>query len=82
MLPVRGGLDQHGVMKQSLKKAVVRVEPRWRTPSSNQLRGLACIDCGESTPPLGPAGHVYTHSGRSRLGWAVVACAEHVGGAA
>lgn len=42
-----------------------------------QLRGDACIYCGEQGEPLAPAGHAYTSTGRAPLGWPVVACPAH-----
>ncbi|MFC1418491.1 hypothetical protein [Streptacidiphilus cavernicola] len=47
-----------------------------------QLQGRACIACGTTAGPLTAAGHVYTGTPQGgRLGWAVVACPEHLGGA-
>ena len=46
-----------------------------------RLHGKACITCGTSTGPLNRSGYVYTTDpGGGRLGWAVVACAEHQDG--
>ena len=44
-----------------------------------RLHGEACIECGATSGPLLPAGHVYTRSRAGRLGWSVVACPEHLG---
>lgn len=48
------------------------------TISIARLHGEACIACGTTRAPLAPAGHVYTRDQQGgRLGWSVVACAEH-----
>jgi hypothetical protein len=45
-----------------------------------RLHGLACIRCGSVTGRFAPAGHAYTITeDGGRLGWAVVACAHHLG---
>ncbi|MFI9275158.1 hypothetical protein ACIGXM_31265 [Kitasatospora sp. NPDC052896] len=47
--------------------------------SPARLHGEACIECGRREGLLTPAGHRYTESSAGgRLGWAVVACPEHV----
>ena len=43
-----------------------------------RLHGAACFTCGTTQGPLTPAGHAHTRdSADGRLGWPVVACAEH-----
>ncbi|MFC1416383.1 hypothetical protein [Streptacidiphilus cavernicola] len=49
-----------------------------------RLHGTACITCGTTTGPLYGAGHVYTAVAAGQdgcLGWAVVACPEHLAAA-
>ena len=45
-----------------------------------QLRGEACICCHRADGVLAPAGHAYTSTTGAPLGWAVVACPDHVPG--
>lgn len=47
------------------------------TISPVRLHGEACIVCGDANGPLTFVGHVYTMSGKSRLGWRVAACPSH-----
>ncbi len=49
-------------------------------PTDEQLHGKACIVCGATTAPFVPAGHRHTPTGArtAPLGWAVVACSDHV----
>jgi hypothetical protein len=48
-------------------------------PTLDRLHGLACLTCGAIDGLLVPADHDCTASGGGRLGWAVVACADHQG---
>ncbi len=46
------------------------------TPAQKQR--TACVECGTEDGPLLPAGHAYTKTSGAPLGWAVVACSDHV----
>lgn len=55
--------------------------PGEATVSQAQLHGKACIRCGDARGLLVPSGFRYTACGDSgELAWAVVACAQHLGG--